>query len=147
MAVVLIVELGESPQLDLELNTLQFVGIADHSQLKNRDLAEQHPISAIDGLTEKHSEYDQTLSDIGETLSAQGQVLLTFDETLTEHTQVLALQGETLEEQGQQLEQQGESITSMGETLDEHSLALAELDEFKNNIATQTDIEEVLDHE
>lgn len=35
----------------------------------------------------------------------------------------------------------------MGETLDEHSLALAELDEFKNNIATQTDIEEVLDHE
>lgn len=91
MAVVLIVELGESPQLDLDLNTLQFVGIADHSQLKNRDLAEQHPISAITGLTEKHSAYDQTLG--------------------------------------------------------EHSLALAELDEFQHNIATQTDIEEVLDHE
>lgn len=132
MAVVLIVELGESPQLDLDLNTLQFVGIADHSQLKNRDLAEQHPIEAITGLSEKHTAYDQTLA--------------TFDEVLTEHTQTLALQSQSLEEQSQELSSQGESITNMDETLQEHSLALAELDEFANNIATQNNVQEVLEN-
>lgn len=137
MSVTLMVEFEESPALNVDLQILQFVGIADHSQLSNRDMAEQHPIGAITGLSERHTLYDRTLLPIDETLSAREEVLGSFAETLTEHTQTLIALSESSQEQAQ-------SIQSMDETLSEHGLALGGLNEFAANVATQNDIQEVL---
>ena len=44
-------------------------GIADHNRLKNRDLADQHPISAITGLESKLATQDSQYSELVATLN------------------------------------------------------------------------------
>jgi hypothetical protein len=93
----MIVEFDPPIELNVSMEVLQFVGIADHTQLKNRDAANQHPISAITGLEEKHQSYDEALLTIGETFKAQG-------ETITEHGRTLQTHGETLAEYGESID-------------------------------------------
>lgn len=91
MAVEINVELEETPELDLELEILQFVGIADHNQLKNRELANQHPIGAIEGLDKKLEGLDKEIKTISEAVTKHG-------ESITEHGKLLGEHEKSLEE-------------------------------------------------
>lgn len=106
----------ETPPLDITLETLQFVGIFDHSQLKNCDLENQHPVTAISGLTE-------TLHSTNNHLNA-----------LTER----------LDEVDLKIENQEKTIENQRVVLVSHDLSLDELTRFKNNIAPANIVEEVL---
>lgn len=85
MAVEINVEVEETPELDLELEILQFVGIADHNQLKNRDLENQHPIGAIEGLNEKLKGLDKEIETTKEVVTEHGESILGHDKLLEEH--------------------------------------------------------------
>lgn len=85
MAVKINVELEETPELDLELEILQFVGIADHNQLKNRELENQHPIGAIEGLEEKLEGLDKGIDTINETVTKHGESIVGHGKLLEEH--------------------------------------------------------------
>lgn len=91
MAVEINVELEETPELDLELEILQFVGIADHNQLKNRELANQHPIGAIEGLGERLIGFDKELETMSKVITEHG-------ESIVEHSKLLGEHGKSLEE-------------------------------------------------
>lgn len=114
----MIVEFDPPIELDVSMEVLQFVGIADHTQLKNRDADDQHPICAITGLEEKHQSYDEALREIGETFDSQG-------ETITEH---------------------GRTLQTHGETLTEYGESIKRLTAFSENVATVDQVWEVLNN-
>ena len=70
---------------------MQFVGIADHNQLKNRDFENQHPIGAIEGLEEKLTGFNKGIEVMNRAITEHG-------ESITRHGTLLEEHGESLEE-------------------------------------------------
>jgi len=69
-----------APAQDLEAATKKYVddnsggggGTMDHSQLNNRDMADQHPIAAISNLTEIITNIDTALADLAAAIAGGG---------------------------------------------------------------------------
>lgn len=112
------IEFEQEVELDVSLETLQFVGIADHTQLHNRDVADQHPTSAITGLDSKIDEIDSTLEGFAVQLEADSARLTSHEESLEAHAK----------------------------ELDTQKASIESLQEFSENIATQENTQEVLNY-
>ena len=110
------IEFEQEVELDVSLEVLQFVGIADHTQLHNRDVADQHTMSAITGLDGKLDEIDSTLEGFALQLEADSEKLTSHDESLEAHTK----------------------------ELDTQKASIESLQKFSENIATQENTQEVL---
>lgn len=117
------VEFEQEVEFEVSMEVLQFVGISDHTQLHNRELANQHPIDAITGLNDYLIKQDEEITKTMQGVMTCNEILETHEKTLLSH---------------------GEKIESDEQTLETHTVAIEELERFSQNIATTEDTKEVL---
>ena len=111
-----------TPQkLELRFKEVQPVTVTvkenDHNALKNRDLADQHPITAITGLQDTLDEIDRDLTDHGEVLDGYKEELAKHGETINAHGEKLDAHSEQIEKNSGRLDEYGEQIEGMGDSL------------------------------
>lgn len=68
----------------MDMEFLQFVGISDHSLLLNRDAKNQHPIEAIEGLSEWLDSANATFENISKNFQNIEDTFANLDDTLGE---------------------------------------------------------------
>lgn len=129
MAVEFDIVFEQDPVIELDLGVLQLIGFADHALLKNRELADQHPTSAITGLDDELTEIAQCMAALGE----QGK-------TLVDAVAALQERQNTFEVATQQ------AIKELAERLTAEETATAVLQAFAENIATGATVKEVLNN-
>lgn len=74
----------------LDMEFLQFVGISDHSLLLNRSAKNQHPIEAIEGLTEWLDSANVTFENISKNFQNIEDTFANLDDMLVEMNETLA---------------------------------------------------------
>ncbi len=89
----------------------------DHNALENRDLADQHSITAITGLRDTLDEIDRDLTDHGEDLNGCKEELAKHDEKITAHGEKLDAHSEQIEKNVGRLDEYGEQIEDIGDSL------------------------------
>ena len=155
------IELETEKDLSLDIEFLQFIGLTDHRKLTNRDVENQHPMGAIDGLIEFVNSENEKFQDINSSFQSMNSNFQDVFEKFQSVDKTLASANKQFDSISTHIEATDTQLQTMTEGLSNTNTNVREINNtvttqgedietlktFSSNIATEKEIEEVLAHE